>query len=36
MLSNGAVPAEDKESRRTRFMQALHNMKAIAEGGKLN
>ena len=32
VLARGA----DKERRRTRFMQALQNMKTIVEGGKLN
>ena len=36
MLPNDAARAEDKERRRTRFMQALQNMKTLAEGGKLN
>jgi hypothetical protein len=30
------VGAADKEGRRTRFMQALQNMKTLAEGRKLN
>jgi len=31
-----AARAADKERRRTRFMQALQNMKTLVEGGKLN
>ena len=31
-----AARTADKERRRTRFMQALQNMKALVEGGKLN
>jgi hypothetical protein len=36
MLPDEAARAADKERRRTRFMQALQNMKTLAEGGKLN
>jgi len=36
MLPNDAARAEDKERRRARFMQALQNIKALAEDGKLN
>lgn len=36
MLPDDAARAADKERRRTRFMQALQNMKALAEGGKMN
>jgi Polyketide cyclase / dehydrase and lipid transport len=36
MLPDDAARAADKERRRTRFMQALQNMKALAEGGKIN
>ena len=36
MLPDEAARAADKERRRTRFMQALRNMKTLAEGGKLN
>jgi hypothetical protein len=36
MLPNDAERAADKERRRTRFMQALQNMKALAESDKLN
>jgi Polyketide cyclase / dehydrase and lipid transport len=36
MLPDDAARAADKERRRTRFMQALQNMKMLAEGGKLN
>src|SRR5215831_18392466 len=36
MLPDEAARAKDKEARRTRFMQALQNMKTLAEGGKLN
>ena len=35
MLADDAARAADKERRRTRFMQALQNMKTLAEGGKL-
>lgn len=35
MLANDAERAADKERRRTRFMQALQNIKTIAEGGNL-
>jgi hypothetical protein len=35
LLSN-PLGAADKEGRRTRFMQALQNMKTLAEGRKLN
>src|SRR5712671_3482342 len=35
MLPDDAARAADKERRRTRFMQALQNMKTVAEGGKL-
>ena len=31
-----AARTADKERRRTRFMQALQNMKTLVEGGKLN
>jgi len=31
-----AARAADKERRRTRFMQALQNMKTLVEGGNLN
>ena len=31
-----ATRTADKERRRTRFMQALQNMKTLVEGGKLN
>ena len=33
MLPDEAARAADKERRRTRFMQALQNMKTLAEGG---
>jgi hypothetical protein len=36
MLPDDAARAADKERRRTRFMQALQNMKTLTEGGKLN
>ena len=36
MLPDDAARAADKERRRTRFMQALQNMEALVEGGKLN
>ena len=36
ILPDDAARAADKERRRTRFMQALENMKTLAEGGKLN
>jgi Polyketide cyclase / dehydrase and lipid transport len=36
MLPDDAARAADTERRRTRFMQALQNMKTIAEGGKLS
>jgi Polyketide cyclase / dehydrase and lipid transport len=36
MLPDDAARTADKERRRTRFMQALQNMKTLAEGGKLN
>jgi hypothetical protein len=36
MLPDEAARAADKERRRSRFMQALQNMKTLAEGGKLN
>jgi len=36
MLPDDAARAADKERRRIRFMQALQNMKTLAEGGKLN
>ena len=36
MLPDDAARAADKERRRTRFMQALQNMKMLVEGGKLN
>src|SRR3974377_1574801 len=36
MLPDDAARAADKERRRARFMQALQNMKTLAEGGKLN
>src|SRR6516162_11041376 len=36
MLPDDAARAADKERRRTRFMQALQNMKTLVEGGKLN
>jgi hypothetical protein len=36
MLPDDAARAADKERRRTRFMQALQNMKTLAEGSKLN
>jgi hypothetical protein len=36
MLPDDAARAADKERRRTRFMQALENMKTLVEGGKLN
>jgi len=36
MLPDDAVRAADRERRRARFMQALQNMKTLAEGGKLN
>src|SRR6202521_3314964 len=36
MLPDDAARAADKERRRTRFMQALQNMKKLVEGGKLN
>ena len=36
MLPDDAARTADKERRRTRFMQALQNMKALAEGGKIN
>lgn len=35
MLPNDAARAADREARRTRFTQALQNMKILAEGGKL-
>ena len=35
MLPNDAARTSDKEARRTRFMQALRNMKTLAEGGAL-
>jgi hypothetical protein len=35
MLPDDAARAADKERRRTRFMQALQNMKTLAEGGTL-
>jgi hypothetical protein len=35
MLPDDAARAADTERRRTRFMQALQNMKTLAEGGKL-
>src|SRR6516162_7070851 len=35
-LPDDAARTADKERRRTRFMQALQNMKALAEGGKIN
>ena len=34
MLPDDAARAADKERRRTRFMQALQNMKTLVEGGK--
>jgi hypothetical protein len=34
MLPDDAARAADKERRRTRFMQALQNMKALVESGK--
>ena len=36
MLPDDAARAADKERRRTRFMQALQNMKMLAEGGKMD
>jgi hypothetical protein len=36
MLPDDAARAADKERRHTRFMQALQNMKTLAEGGKMN
>ena len=36
MLPDDAARAADKERRRTRFMQALQNIKTLAEGGKSN
>src|ERR1700686_412760 len=36
MLPDDAARAADKERRRTRFMQALENMKTLVEGGNLN
>jgi hypothetical protein len=36
MLPDDAARAADKERRRTRFMQALQNMKTLVEGGKPN
>jgi hypothetical protein len=36
MLPDEAARAADKERRRARFMQALQNIKTLAEGGKLN
>jgi hypothetical protein len=36
MLPDDAARAADKERRRTRFMQAMQNMKTLAEGGKMN
>jgi hypothetical protein len=36
MLPDDAARAADKERRRTRFMQALQNMKTLVEGGKLD
>jgi hypothetical protein len=36
MLPDDAARAADKERRRTRFMQALQNMKTLVEGSKLN
>jgi len=35
MLPDEAARAADREARRTRFTQALQNMKILAEGGKL-
>ena len=35
MLADDAARAADKERRRVRFMQALENMKILAEGGAL-
>jgi hypothetical protein len=35
MLPDEAARAADKEARRARFMQALQNMKTLAEGGTL-
>lgn len=35
MLADDTARAADKEVRRTRFMQALQNMKTLAEGGTL-
>lgn len=35
MLKDDAARAKDKEARRSRFMQALRNMKVLAEGGTL-
>jgi hypothetical protein len=35
MLADDAARAADKERRRTQFMQALQNMKTLAEGGTL-
>src|SRR5216684_2482085 len=35
MLPDDTARAADKEARRARFTQALQNMKALAEGGKL-
>jgi hypothetical protein len=36
MLPDDAARAADKERRRTRFVQALQNMKTLVEGGKSN
>jgi hypothetical protein len=36
MLPDDAARAADKELRRGRFMQALQNMKTLAEGGRLS
>jgi hypothetical protein len=35
MLPDDAAREKDKEVRRARFMQALQNMKTLAEGGTL-
>lgn len=35
MLPDDAAREKDKEARRARFTQALHNMKTLAEGGTL-
>jgi hypothetical protein len=35
MLPDDTARATDKEARRARFMQALQNMKTLAEGGTL-